>query len=48
MASVESVVEELRVRNRSGAYRVFYYTKLADFSFDLPRFCKENAEDAAA
>jgi len=30
MASVASGVEELRVRDRSGAYRVFYYTRLAD------------------
>jgi phage-related protein len=30
MPSVGSGVEELRVRDRSGAYRVFYYTKLAD------------------
>jgi len=27
MASVASGVEELPVRDRSGAYRVFYYTK---------------------
>ena len=30
MASVASGVEELRVKDRSGAYRVFYYAKLAD------------------
>jgi phage-related protein len=30
MPSVASGVEELRVKDRSGAYRVFYYTKLAD------------------
>jgi phage-related protein len=30
MPSVGSGVEELRVRDRAGAYRVFYYTKLAD------------------
>lgn len=30
MASVAPGVEELRVRDRSGAFRVFYYTKLAD------------------
>ena len=27
MASVAAGVEELRVRDRSGAYRVFYYAK---------------------
>jgi phage-related protein len=30
MPSVASGVEELRVRDRSGAYRVFYYTRLPD------------------
>jgi phage-related protein len=30
MPSVGTGVEELRVRDRSGVYRVFYYTKLAD------------------
>jgi phage-related protein len=30
MGSVSSGVAELRVRDRSGTYRVFYYTKLAD------------------
>jgi phage-related protein len=30
MASLATGVEELRVKDRSVAYRVFYYTKLAD------------------
>ena len=30
MASVASGVEELRINDRSGSYRVFYYTKVAD------------------
>ena len=30
MPSVGPGVEELRVKDRSGAYRVFYYAKLAD------------------
>lgn len=30
MSSVASGVEELRLKDRSGAYRVFYYTRLAD------------------
>ena len=33
MASVASGVEELRVRDRSGAYRVFYYKKLPDSDY---------------
>ena len=48
MASVAAGVEELRVRDRSGAYRVFYYTRLADSVSDLSRFCKEDSENAAA
>ena len=30
MPSVARGVEELRIKDRSGAYRVFYYTRLAD------------------
>ena len=30
MSSVAAGVEELRVRDRFGTYRVFYYTKLVD------------------
>jgi phage-related protein len=30
MPSVATGVEELRVKNRSGAYRIFYYLRLAD------------------
>ena len=30
MASVAAGVEELRVKDRSGTYRVFYYTRLAN------------------
>jgi phage-related protein len=30
MQSVAPSVEELRVRDRSGAYRVFYYSRLVD------------------
>ena len=47
MASIASGVEELRVRDRSGAYRVFYYTKVADSVLGFPCFPQENAEDTA-
>jgi len=30
MPSVARGVEELRIKDQSGAYRVFYYTRLAD------------------
>jgi phage-related protein len=30
MSSVAPGVEELRLRDRSGIYRIFYYSKLAD------------------
>ncbi len=41
MASVAAGVEELRVRDRSGAYRVFYYTKLADSVLIFHAFAKK-------
>jgi phage-related protein len=41
MASVASGVEELRVRDRAGAYRVFYYTKLADSVLIFHAFVKK-------
>src|SRR3977135_4676111 len=41
MASVASGIEELRVRDRSGAYRVFYYTKLADSVLIFHAFVKK-------
>jgi len=41
MASIASGVEELRVRDRSGAYRVFYYTKLADSVLIFHAFAKK-------
>ena len=41
MASVASGVEELRVRDRSGAYRVFYYVKLADSVLIFHAFLKK-------
>lgn len=41
MASVASSVEELRVRDRSGIYRVFYYTKVADSVLIFHAFAKK-------
>ena len=41
MPSIASGVEELRVRDRSGAYRVFYYTKLADSVLIFHAFTKK-------
>ena len=41
MASVASGVEELRVRDRSGVYRVFYYTRLADSILIFHAFAKK-------
>ena len=41
MASVASGVEELRVRDRSGVYRVFYYTKVTDSVLIFHAFAKK-------
>ena len=41
MSSVAAGVEELRVRDRSGAYRVFYYTKLANSVLIFHAFAKK-------
>jgi len=41
MSSVASSVEELRIRDSSGAYRVFYYTKLADSVLIFHAFLKK-------
>jgi phage-related protein len=41
MSSVASGVEELRVKDRSGAYRVFYYTKLVDSVLIFHAFVKK-------
>jgi phage-related protein len=38
-SSVE--VEELRVRDRSGAYRIFYYTRVADSVLIFHAFAKK-------
>ncbi len=41
MSSVASGIEELRVRDHSGAYRAFYYTKLADSVLIFHAFAKK-------
>jgi phage-related protein len=41
MASVAAGVEELRVRDRSGAYLVFYYAKLAESVLIFHAFTKK-------
>jgi phage-related protein len=41
MASVAPGVEELRVRDRSGAYRVFYYIRLVDSILIFHAFVKK-------
>lgn len=47
MPSVGSGVEELRVRDRSGAYRVFYYSKIGGFDSDISCLREEDSEDTA-
>jgi phage-related protein len=41
MSSVAAGVEELRVRDRSGAYRSFYYTRVADSVLIFHAFAKK-------
>jgi phage-related protein len=41
MSSVAAGVEELRVKDRSGGYRVFYYTKWADSVLIFHAFTKK-------
>lgn len=41
IASVSSGVEELRLKDRSGAYRVFYYTKLHNAILIFHAFVKK-------
>jgi len=41
MSSVASGVQELRVRDRTGAYRVFYYIRVADFVLIFHAFAKK-------
>jgi phage-related protein len=41
MPSVAAGVEELRVKDRSGAYRVFYYLRLADSVLIFHAFAKK-------
>ena len=43
MPSIAPGVEELRVRDRSGAYRAFYFTRLADAVLIFHAFEKKTA-----
>jgi len=45
MTPVASGVEELRVRDRTGAYRVFYYTKLADSVLIFHAFAQKRLKE---
>lgn len=42
MPTVAAGVEELRVKDRSGAYRVFYYTRWADSVLIFHAFTKKS------
>lgn len=44
MPSVAAGVSELRMRDRSGIYRVFYYTKLRDAVLILHAFTKKTQQ----
>ena len=46
MSSVALGVNELRIRDRSGIYRVFYYTKLADSVLIFHAFAKKTQKTA--
>jgi len=41
MSSVAAGVNELRIRDRAGIYRVFYYTKVADLVLIFHAFVKK-------
>ena len=48
MPSVAAGVEELRMKDRSGAYCGLLLHQTGDGGLDLPRISKEDSEDAAA
>jgi phage-related protein len=48
MPDVGPGVEELRIKDRSGAYRVFYYTRLADAVWIIHAFQKKTEKTAKA
>jgi phage-related protein len=47
MPSIAPSVEELRVRDRSGSYRVFYYASLADSILIFHGFAKKTQKTPA-
>jgi phage-related protein len=48
MPSVGAGVEELRVKDRNGAYRVFYYTKLENVILVFHAFVKKSQKTPQA
>jgi phage-related protein len=46
--SVALGVEELRIKDRSGAYRVFYFTRLADAVLIFHAFVKKTVKTPTA
>lgn len=44
MPSVATGVEELRIKDRTGAYRVFYFTRLADAILIFHAFAKKTTK----
>lgn len=48
MPSIGAGVEELRVKDRNGAYRVFYYTKLVDAILVFHAFVKKSQKTPKA
>lgn len=44
MPTVAAGVEKLRVKDRSGAYRVFYYVRLADSVLIFHAFAKKTSK----
>lgn len=48
MPSVTSGVEELRIKDRSGAYRVFYFSRFADAILIFHAFAKKTLKTPRA
>jgi phage-related protein len=48
MPSVAPGVEELRIKDRAGAYRIFYFTRLADAILIFHAFVKKTLKTSPA
>jgi phage-related protein len=48
MASVAPGVEELRIRDRSGSYRAFYFCEVGERRVDFSRFCQKKPTDSTS